>query len=322
MNGKCFNRLNHKEEFTALKKMYISKIFSIKKQIVKKNITLVHANTLRLAVIVILVKRFWGLDFKMIYTKHRHTRVESFNGKMFSNFINKSIDNLIVVCNYEKSKLTNRGIRAEKIVPIANGVDLNQFEFDSRFLKGAPGINIGILARLSDEKNHMFFLDIIEELFRREPLADINVSIAGDGPEMKNIKKTIIKKGLQHKVKLVGNVCNPEGFLKDIDILLLTSKFEMFPMSVLEGMAVGCVTISMNVGGIRECVSHDYNGYLIEDYSKEKFCEVISDVIANREDNEKLVLNGRKYIETNFSIKEVVRRHEDLYEDMLNNKSL
>ncbi|MEK1831876.1 glycosyltransferase [Priestia megaterium] len=97
--------------------------------------------------------------------------------------------------------------------------------------------------------------------------------IGGGGPELQRIQELIQQQGLSEKIKIWGEVEDPEAFITKMDMLLLTSHREVFPMVVLEAMAVGTPMISIDVGGVKEAIADGDTGYLIPTYSPQAFAE-------------------------------------------------
>jgi len=75
-----------------------------------------------------------------------------------------------------------------------------------------------------------------------------------------------ILKGDAGFCNLLGSVSAPEQLEKiytDSDLILITSSREGFPLTIMEGMAHGCVPVCTSVGGIPEHIRHAENGWLL-----------------------------------------------------------
>ena len=75
--------------------------------------------------------------------------------------------------------------------------------------------------------------------------------------------KEIEKYDLQQSVKMLGNISEPHKFIGNMDVLLLLSFCEVFPMVVIEAMATGTPMVSIDVGGINEAGIDGESGVLI-----------------------------------------------------------
>jgi glycosyltransferase involved in cell wall biosynthesis len=313
-SGELYPKIKNKNHFIEMKrKSHMFNLLLIKEKIMQHNIDIIHANSLRMVLYSIVCRFLAKRKIRLIYTKHNVTGLEKKFPSLFCKVINKHVDTVITVSNFEKDNLIGLGIRTEKIKTIYNGVNLKQFKFER---KGGQEIKkIGILARLSIEKNHELFIEIAEKL-KHNP--ELMFYIAGDGPEYTNIKNRIAEMNLQTKVKLLGAVKNPEKFIREMDVLLLTSEREVFPMVILEAMAVGTPIISIDRGGIREAVEDNTTGFLISDHSAEDFSSRLIYLAENKNIQTDVIENARNKVTVDFSLEKMLRNTLNEYLNMLN----
>lgn len=92
---------------------------------------------------------------------------------------------------------------------------------------------------------------------------------------------------------------------RQMDILLMVSASEAFPMLIMEAMAHGALVVSTNVGGIPEHIHHGENGLLIEDSTEEEIIKngvlILTELCTNREKLKRLAEASRSYAEKHFS---------------------
>ncbi|MDO6657814.1 glycosyltransferase family 4 protein [Anaerobacillus sp. 1_MG-2023] len=301
--GELESQIKHKEKFYSIsRKRHLRNMMMIRKLIVKKKIDVIHANSLRMVLylIAITMNPIKKRTIKVVYTKHNVTSLEKYP-TLFSWILNKYVDRIIAVSEFEKENIIKNGVNESKVKTVYNGVDLKKFRFQPK-LKGEH-YKVGILARLSEEKNHSFFIDIANE-FRH--MSNLTFYIAGDGPEYQSITEKINSMGLSNKVVLVGNAREPEKFIAEMDLMLLTSKLEVFPMVMLETMAVGTPILTINVGGIKEAVINNETGFLVEKYYVKSFCDIIYQLIENDDLSHQLVQQARNKVEIEFSMEKMV----------------
>lgn len=303
-DGKLYERIRRKEKLTLLSRdQHLKNIKKLARLIQEKEIELIHANSLRMVLYSILIKKLIGRPLKVIYTKHNITVLERKFNQSFKYLLNKHVDKVITVSDFEKENLLKQGIDSKKIKTIYNGVDLGQFLFHQ--INNEESFKIGILARLSEEKNHELFINIADEL-RYHP--QLEFYIAGDGPEKESITRKIRDLDLSEKVMMIGEVHNPEEFIKEMDVILLTSHREVFPMVVIESMAVGTPVLSIDKGGIKEAVNHCETGVLISQHCPKEFSSHILNLKTNPQFRMKLINQARKKVEKDFSLEQMIQQ--------------
>ncbi len=204
--------------------------------------------------------------------------------------------------------LKTRGVKEEKLRLIYTGIDTERFK--PREIKKGGKFRIGIVAVLRAAKRHIFLLEAIKDL-------DVEVIIVGDGPQRKNIEKFVRENGLEAKVKLLGFVEKPEEIIPSFDVVVLPSEHEALGTALLEAQSCGIPVIGSNVGGIAECILDGKTGFLFEKDDLEDLRKKIKLFLENSELRKKFGERARKFIVEKFSVKEMVRKTEELYYELL-----
>lgn len=277
--------------------------------------SIVHANSLRLCFCAAVAKKIGNYDFKIVYTKHNITALEKMSKTLFAKFVNDNVDTLIAICGTDRAALSVAGVNESLIHQINNGVDLERYDFCQREWWRAgesKELHVGILARLSPEKRHDLFIDIADMVHQKYP--KVSFSIAGDGVEFKSIETRIKSKHLEKAVKMLGRVDSQE-YLKTVDILFLVSDREVMPMSLLEGMASGCVIVSRAVGGVEDIVSSD-TGFLVTSDHPADYLRVIDLILDSKSINE-TAFKARELVEKEYALSSSIRSHSELYKALL-----
>lgn len=309
--GDLQDRIENKAHYVELtKEKHLKNLMKLKKIVNMNGISLIHANSLRMVLYGIALKMMTRKSIKLLYTKHNITWLERKNRRIFSSLLNRFVERIITVSNYEKKSLLESGVREEIIKTIYNGVDLEQFIF--RETRENQEFNVGVLARLSKEKNLEFFIEVARKC---KGMNNVNFFIGGDGPERKKLEAMIQRYGLSKHVKMLGTINNPERFIRDMDVMLLTSNREVFPMVILESMAVGTPIISIDRGGISEALLEDQTGYLVPDHSTVAFQEKILALLEDSKKHRDLSMEARRRVEEEFSLKKMVKETLQEYLD-------
>ena len=129
------------------------------------------------------------------------------------------------------------------------------------------------VGRLQGVKDHAFLVRACAQL--REYGVDFECSIAGDGPERRNLRSLIRKLGLEARVTLLGHVArNQMDSLYDrADVVVLTSRSEGIPLVLMEAMARGKIVLAPDITGIPELVIAGKTGFLYAARSAEDFVD-------------------------------------------------
>ncbi len=99
-----------------------------------------------------------------------------------------------------------------------------------------------------------------------QALASINrpykLVFVGDGPTRSVVEAEVARAGLQRQMDFAGNSRQVEQILSQSHIFVLPSRWEGFPLTILEAMRAGLPVVASDVGGVREAVIDGHTGYL------------------------------------------------------------
>jgi glycosyltransferase involved in cell wall biosynthesis len=101
------------------------------------------------------------------------------------------------------------------------------------------------------------------------------------------------------------------------DIFINTTNFDNLPVSVVEAMALGLITISTNVGGVPYLLDNEQTGLLVPPNSETAFVDAIIKVLNNGHLAERLSVAARKKAEA-FDWKQVKILWNNLFESVSN----
>ncbi len=139
-------------------------------------------------------------------------------------------------------------IPKEKVKILHNAIDIEKFSFKQdvrdkyRELLGLEDrFVIGHIGRLSAQKNHDFLIDVFYEVTRT--MNNVKLMLIGKGPLENILREKVKKLGLSDKVLFLGQRQDVSHLLQAMDLFCLPSKFEGFPISVIEALAAGLPTV-------------------------------------------------------------------------------
>lgn len=115
--------------------------------------------------------------------------------------------------------------------------------------------------------------------------------IYGDG-EIDKLKRLIKENNLDSQINLKGNVNDIYNRYKEYSFQVMTSRFEGFPMTLLEGLACGLPVVSFNIPGVDEIVRDKRNGLLINPYDAKEMAKAINDLILNKDVRKQFSFNN------------------------------
>jgi len=157
------------------------------------------------------------------------------------------------------------GIDAEKVIVSRLGVEVRE-QADRRLDRQPDHGEFSILTigRLHRVKDHAFLVRACAQLHTRG--VAFECSIAGEGPERRQLESLIRRCGLKERVTLLGHVPHEQmdSLYERADVVVLTSRSEGIPLVLMEAMARGKVVLAPAITGIPELVIRGQTGFLYE----------------------------------------------------------
>ncbi|MFC2176366.1 glycosyltransferase [Bacteroidota bacterium] len=228
----------------------------------------------------------------------------------------KRAQRVIALSEFYLKKLSSKGVPAEQLLRIPSGLRLDDLDVDRQcmpFCSSERLPTIGILGRLSWEKNHEMFLSAARRLLDGGWRA--RFLVAGDGPERRRIESMVCRLGLEASVELAG-VMNREDFFRQIDLLALCSKIENLPYVILEAMAWSRPVVATSVGGVPDLIKPGENGLLVESDDAGQMAEAIGQLLNDAPRAQAMGRTGRTCLEQRFTLSRSVQAHLAMYREL------
>jgi glycosyltransferase involved in cell wall biosynthesis len=110
----------------------------------------------------------------------------------------------------------------------------------------------------------------------------VSLVVAGDGPDLDEVRRDASERGLDGRVRFVGSLAREDvlALFRAADASLLSSSWENFPHTVVEALAVGTPVVATEVGGVPELVRDGENGLLVPPGDPGALADAIRRVVA------------------------------------------
>lgn len=169
------------------------------------------------------------------------------------------------------------------------------------------------VSRLSLEKGYSDLADALRMLPEYEPRP--HLIVVGSGPDELKIK-SLFNNVISAELHFVGYQSDVEKYLAASDIFVFPSWHENLSNALLEAMAHALPVVATSVGGNVEVLEKG-GGMLVPPKSPSDFGAALRKLIEDRSLREVLSKEARKTIESNYSIENMVRGWETIYQMLL-----
>jgi len=199
-----------------------------------------------------------------------------------------------------------------KVRVIENGIKLPK---KSDFIENNGTLNMLCTGRADRQKG---FQKAIMAVHQIEDL-DLHLDIVGTGAYLGELKVLAQKLEVEEKVTFHGRVDDDElaRIYAAADIYLIpTMRYEGLPLALLEAMSHGIPTISSEIGGNADVITHDLDGLFIKPGDMGELVSSIRKLGTDSKLRNSISIAARETTEKRFDKERMVKETLDILENM------
>ena len=200
------------------------------------------------------------------------------------------------------------GLRAGSVRTIHNGVPDLEVGPGPRL---AAGPIVGAVGRLAFQKG----FDVLLRAMR--DIDDATVVIVGDGEDREQLQRLARRLGVADRTIWAGWSDEVRAHVRSFDIFVLPSRFEGFPLAVLEALLAEKPVVATDVGSVGEAVITGETGFLVPPDDAGALAAGIRQLLDDEELQRRMGARGRNLVLSRFTAAHMARSFSDLYRELL-----
>jgi glycosyltransferase involved in cell wall biosynthesis len=211
------------------------------------------------------------------------------------------------VSNANRDLALRHGVSNEKkMLTIWNGIP----ETSHRARPGSAGVpRVVMVARCVEQKDHSLLLRAFARI--AEPS---RLTFVGGGPKLAALQEEASRLNIADRVEFLGDRFDIAEILSTGHVFALATKWEGFPLSILEAMRAGLPVIASNVGGVAEAVTDETTGFLVERGDVFSFQNRLHSLITDAALRRRMGAAGRHRFESTFTLDHMLRKTLAVYQ--------
>jgi len=306
--------------FNCNSKIDIKLLLHMRRYIKDNKIDIIHSHKYKTNFYSLFVR--YGTGIKLVSTCHNWLG-KSLNMKIYT-IIDKLIlryFDYVVGVSSEVTEELKKFIPDKKIAKIGNGIDIGKYYrvMDKNDAKRSLGfenkILIGFVGRLSEDKGVSILLDAVSNITSNK--RDIYTLIVGDGDYKKKLENEANSMGISDRVIFTGNRDDTPLIYSSLDVFVLPSLKEAFPMVILEAMACGVPVVATEVGDIPQIIEDEVSGMLVNTKDSEGLVRTIENILLDNNKADKIVQRSIEIVKNNNSSINMAKDYLKIYEKVL-----
>lgn len=269
--------------------------------------------------------RYFDLLAFLISQTLKINTITSVQSKVYDQkFLSYKSDILVACSNYIKEHLINNyKIDERRIKVIHNTVDPKEFvptktkaALINELNIPADKFIIGYFGRFDFKEKG---IDILLEAFLN--LSKVNMDLflllVGNGVDENKIIQFVTQNNLSANV--VNSQIDIFNYYQLLDIFVLPSRIDPFPVVMLETGIMKIPFIGSNVDGIAELIEDGKDGLLFQSENSDDLQNKILKIYNNKKLADDLAENLNKKVLINYSVQKIIPQYEELYKKLAEN---
>ena len=242
-------------------------------------------------------------------------------------FIINNSTKISVANEYEK-EIFAKIQPTSKIEVVRNGINLAMMKTKTNNFKKKHGIPLPFvlfIGRFSKIKGIDILLHAIKILKDEPGLKNISFVIMGvDFGFQNQMMQMIDDFGIKEKIHVITNPCRDDVIAAygESEFLVLPSRWELSPLTPLEGFAFKKTVISSDIHGIPYTLNKDENCILVEVENYKELANSIIELIVNKEKRTRLGISGYNIVNSELNSRTMVKKTLKIYETIVHNYQL
>ncbi|HNP84184.1 MAG TPA: glycosyltransferase family 4 protein [Nitrospira sp.] len=206
-------------------------------------------------------------------------------------------------------------VPARSVHVIPNPIAIVSEEASAERTTGGRSKCVSALGRLVPQKGFDTLLQAFAHCIRTH--ADWSLTIVGEGPERSQLEALSARLGIEDRVSLIGRRSNPFPILRQTDLFVLSSRYEGFPMALVEAMACRLPVISTDCpSGPRDIIRDGVDGILVPPNDVSALTQAMTRLMENSDERHRLRMRAGEVVDR-FSTARIMALWEELVTDVV-----
>jgi glycosyltransferase involved in cell wall biosynthesis len=169
---------------------------------------------------------------------------------------------------------------------------------------------LGSIGRLEPQKGVDILIRALADV------EDATLLVVGDGSERERLKELARAVGVAERIEWKGWSDAPRSYLGTLDVFVLPSRNEGFPLAVLEALLAGTAVVASDVGSVAEAIRDGETGLLVPPDDHVALARALQRLIADQALGPRMGERGRRVVLDHFTADHMAKAFESLYTEL------
>lgn len=228
----------------------------------------------------------------------------------------------IAVSKHTTDMIIQQGYPKDRVSVVYNGISVDSPTAVQRVLVDSNGCQfvVGCVGRLSNRKGQRELMSAFATVLNDHPSSMLwfigkDQQFGGKYEvELRSLSESL---GISHQTVFWGHRDDVKALMQQMDLLVLPSYDEGFPLVLLEAMSLGVPVIATCVAGVPEMITDEETGILIPPGNVDAISQAIRRLLSNSSLRKFLGEKGRERVLREFSKTAMLEKIYSIYDSIL-----
>jgi len=293
---------------------YLTEIRSIRRSVLETGAEIVHCHAYRAQVLGRLA--VIGLPPATVATEHGIIGGDWKN--RFYEWLElralRKFDAVIAVSAQLQAFLVETGVKSEGLHLVQNACRplplISRADARAKLGVDRDGVAVGWIGRMTREKGPDVFVEAVSQVSREGIVA----VMVGAGPEREDLEAAARRLGITDRIRFTGPIANAGELLSAFDLVVLSSRTEGLPISVLETMSSAVPLVATRVGDIPAVTSDGKYANLVDPEDPAGLAAAIDRTLSEMDGAIAAAREGSDWVKTQFGMDAWLDRISQTYQ--------
>ena len=208
------------------------------------------------------------------------------------------------------SKHLKKDLGVDSLI-IYNAIHENDDTSKVKQIIDCPETKIGFIGRLSEQKGLAYLIEAIKLLDKEK----IHLFIVGDGDIKDKLLQKVQNLGIAEKITFLGYRKDTTAIINSCDFMVMPSLYEGLPLTLIEYFQNGKTLVGTTIPGIKEVVTQEKSGLLVEPGDASGLAKEILRLSADSELRSRLEEQAKKIYKEKFSYSNFKTKYLEVYRE-------
>jgi glycosyltransferase involved in cell wall biosynthesis len=170
---------------------------------------------------------------------------------------------------------------------------------------------VGAVGRLAFQKGFDLLLGAMRDV------TNATLVLIGDGEDRGQLQELARRLGVADRTIWAGWSDDVRAHVRSFDVFVLPSRFEGFPLAVLEALLAEKPVVATDVGSVGEAVITGETGLLVQPDDADALAAAIRQLLGDDELRRRMGAHGRRLVLNRFTAAHMARSFSELYRELL-----